>query len=729
MKRLYFLTLVLGAMILLGVPALSQTTTPACALNQPAPALPLHTSANQIVDANNRVFKLSGVAWYGSEGEDFTVGGLQLEPLDAIAHRIRCLGFNAVRLPWSNELYESNPVVPDYAVTANPQLKGLHAMAVFSRVVKALAAQGLLVILDNHNSNAEWCCGDDGNDLWYNSDYPESSWIADWKGMVSRFKDVPQVVAADLRNEPRIDATWGGSATTDWHAAAERGGAAVLGINPKLLIMVEGVSYSLDLTGVATLPIKLPITNKLVYSPHDYPFDHSNFTNEADLANQLQTEWGYIVSPGQTYTAPIWLGEFGNCHTAGLCVTDTTASSSGLWFASIRHYIQQTGISWSWWAINGTETTGAGRTFGSEETYGILNPYWNAPALPNEFNPIDNVADALQTIAQPTPVAGVAENKPLVAIASPVPGDTIASGSTLTATVNANLVAGSRDSITSVLLYADGKVVGAASGGQSPYTISWPNVSPGAHQLRAEAVTGKGLLARSETIALQATNYAVSRPSAKDSIGINFVSYAITPMAPTEIAGMVPQANWNQAGIANDGTLPGLTDARGAATSASVSWTSPNTYFTTIADTPGNNRMMAGYLDNSDTAPNTVSVTDLPNTFATYDVVVYFDGGNEASGGTPGPTRSSLYRLTSVDATGVHGCQAQGQEGNTVTGTDTGGVDFSGTFIRAANGSAGNYVLFLNCTGDNFQVAPVHGQSTNTEVRAPINGLQILAHP
>ena len=34
------------------------------------------------------------------------------------------MGFNSVRIPWSYELVETNPVVPDYALAANPALKG-----------------------------------------------------------------------------------------------------------------------------------------------------------------------------------------------------------------------------------------------------------------------------------------------------------------------------------------------------------------------------------------------------------------------------------------------------------------------------------------------------------------------------------------------------------------------------------------------------------------------------
>jgi hypothetical protein len=33
------------------------------------------------------------------------------------------------------------------------------------------------------------------------------------------------------------------------------------------------------------------------------------------------------------------------------------------------------------WAINGTQSTGSGRTYGAKETYGILNTFWNGSAL------------------------------------------------------------------------------------------------------------------------------------------------------------------------------------------------------------------------------------------------------------------------------------------------------------------------------------------------------------
>ncbi len=344
-----------------------------------APSLPLHTQGPYIVDSTGLRVRLNAVSWYGAESTDFVVGGLQLAPLTSVVSQIKSMGFNAVRLPWSNQLYESNPVVGTYALTQNPSLQGQTALAVFDQVVSALTDAGIMVILDNHTSSAEWCCGDDGNDLWYNSQYPETSWLSDWEGMVARYKSNPMVIGADLRNEPRISATWGGDASTDWHAAAERGGNAVLGANPNLLVFVEGVNYALDLSGAASAPVSLNTASHVVYEAHDYGFDNSGLTTYADYVNRITPLWGYLITGSSPQ--PLWVGEFGTCNTADACVSSTSSADNGQWFGFITTYLQAHSVDWSYWSINGTQSTGNGRTYGAAESYGILNTSWNGSAL------------------------------------------------------------------------------------------------------------------------------------------------------------------------------------------------------------------------------------------------------------------------------------------------------------------------------------------------------------
>ena len=339
-------------------------------------AFPLHTSGASIVDAAGKAVKLKLVNWYGAESPDYVAGGLKYQPVTTIINEIAAMGFNGVRLPWSNQMWQSNPVVSASVLTANPQFQGEHARIIFEQVVRDLANAGLMVVLDDHNSNAEWCCSSsDGNTLWYNSAYPQSAWLSDWKSVVTEFEGVPQVIGVDLRNEPRGAATWGGSSSTNWQAAAELGGDAVQSVDSKLLVFVEGTNYATDLADAASLPVRLNVADHVVYSAHDYGFD-TTVTSYNEWVSKIEPKWGYLVGK-----VPLWVGEFGTCNTSDDCVSSGSTADLGKWFAIFTRYLRYHNLNWSYWAVNGTKSDGAagqGISYGETETYGILNTRWDA---------------------------------------------------------------------------------------------------------------------------------------------------------------------------------------------------------------------------------------------------------------------------------------------------------------------------------------------------------------
>ncbi|KAH3757012.1 glycoside hydrolase family 5 protein [Pelomyxa schiedti] len=235
-------------------------------------------------------------------------------------------------------------------------------------------------------SDSDWCCSDsDQNGLWYNDRYSEQKWLSDWSSLVLRYKSQPYVIGVDLRNELRSSTiggkvtvpAWGTGATNDWARAATAGANTVLNVNPSLLIFVEGLNYALDLTKVATSPLTLSVPGRLIYSAHDYSWDH--VTNSYSIfSSELDEAWGFIMKSNESYTAPIWLGEFGTCHSSSDCVDDTTGQ--GRWFQMIRQYITENTLNWGYWAIDGTQSSGTGRTYDAEESYGVLNMQWSGPA-------------------------------------------------------------------------------------------------------------------------------------------------------------------------------------------------------------------------------------------------------------------------------------------------------------------------------------------------------------
>jgi aryl-phospho-beta-D-glucosidase BglC (GH1 family) len=336
-------------------------------------ALPLRTDGRFIVDANGRRVKLAAVNWYGASDVHHVVGGLDKAHRRTIVDNIRKLGFNAVRLPFSNAMLRESSVADEH-LAANPDLLGRRPLEVFDAVVSALTEKGLLVLLNNHTTTAKWCCGDDENALWFNDDFSTEQWLADWARLTVRYESNPYVVGADLRNEVRASTgggvpNWGLSDARDWRKASEEAGNRLLAINPSLLIIVEGLDYASHLTGAREHPVRLSVPRRLVYSTHSYSWFRDTRGNEYkdatydELERELTKQWGFASTAPEGPLAPVWVSEFG-----------TGPFDDEKWFTQFTAYLAKTDLDFAFWPLNvGPQSTG------STETWGLVTEDWQRP--------------------------------------------------------------------------------------------------------------------------------------------------------------------------------------------------------------------------------------------------------------------------------------------------------------------------------------------------------------
>jgi endoglucanase len=344
--------------------------------------LPLSTCGRWVVDRRGRRVKLASVNWYGASDVKHVVGGLDKVPLEGVVQTIRELGFNSVRLPFSNDMLRA-PAVPAEAVAANPALAGKTPLELFDATVSALTDAGLLVVLNNHSTHAMWCCNFDDDGLWWTAEHSEEDWIRDWEMIADRYGKNPRVVGADLRNEiriarpaggilPRIP-NWGGGGANDWLAAATRAGNRVLARAPGWLIIVEGLNSAEDLTQAGARPVVLNTPGKVVYSAHQYSFFRPGMPaipglggptyaamNAADFKTATTKQWGYLLEPGKPGTAPVWLGEFGD-----------SATSDPAWLTNLAGYLAETDADFAYWPLNGGP-----KASGESEPFGLLEDDW-----------------------------------------------------------------------------------------------------------------------------------------------------------------------------------------------------------------------------------------------------------------------------------------------------------------------------------------------------------------
>jgi endoglucanase len=388
-----------------------------------------HTSGRYILDQNNQPIRIQGINWYGLETRREVPGGLNLEDYRALLDLVRSRGFNTVRIPFSNEAIE-HPIIPTQISyrrrldSINSDLRGLNSLEILDQVIDYAGDIGLKVILDDHRSEA----GDDAeqNGLWYTSEYPEAAWINDWKLLANRYRGNSTVIGMDLRNEPHTvngqGACWACGGLNDWHLAAIRAGNAILAIEPRLLILVEGVDvYNNDyywwggnLQGVQSSPVQLSVPGRLVYSAHTY--GPSNFhqpwfnsgTTVADLQARAIRNWGYIPLNG---IAPVCIGEFGTSADASELL-DTRPGTEGQWFHAIIDFLARNPhIGWTIWALNGEDAKGL-----LDQNY-RLNPNDDArfqllARIQTPIPPLNSPPPANAPATQPTPQTQVARQPP-----------------------------------------------------------------------------------------------------------------------------------------------------------------------------------------------------------------------------------------------------------------------------------------------------------------------------
>ncbi len=337
--------------------ALSLIASPALPTLTAHPAMAasnyLHTSGNRIYDSSNQLVGLSGLNWFGFETSNAVVHGLWTRGLGSMLDQIKSLGYNVIRLPFSDAMLKAGVMPTSIDYNKNPELVGLDSLHVMDVVINEAGQRGIKIILDNHRSTMGG--GPESNGLWYTSDYPESTWLADWQMLANRYKANGAVIGADLRNEPHDPACWGcGNISIDWRLAAERAGNAVLAIQPNWLIIVEGVGtfngqstwWGGNLLGAQQYPIRLNVPGRLVYSPHEYPASvaYQSWFADPTYPNNMPAIWdkfwGYL---SKNNIAPIMVGEFGS---------RLQTTSDQQWFTAFTGYIKQNALNWTFWSLN-----------------------------------------------------------------------------------------------------------------------------------------------------------------------------------------------------------------------------------------------------------------------------------------------------------------------------------------------------------------------------------------
>lgn len=331
------------------------------------------TVTNSAIFQGGKKVSIKGVNWFGLETEVYCLHGLWSVSMKSILEFIQQNGFNAIRVPFSAEVALGLDKLKCKSIntSANPDLIDITPGRLLDKLVIECHKRGILIMPDMHRLVGTGQI----TELWYDNElgYTEAKVIEAWKILVKRYTKYDNVFGVDLKNEPHGKATWGaGVPETDWNKAAERIGDAILDINPKLLIVVEGVQtykgegtwWGGHLAGAKDVPVQLKVPNKLVYSPHVYGpsvFAQPYFS-EASFPNNMQTIWdnhfGFLE---KTKQGCILIGEWGGQMK--------TENKDDVWQNAVGEYFIRNNIDAFYWCINPN----------SDDTKGLLDDDWKTP--------------------------------------------------------------------------------------------------------------------------------------------------------------------------------------------------------------------------------------------------------------------------------------------------------------------------------------------------------------
>lgn len=291
---------------------------------------------------------LRGLNWFGLDTDALALHGpaQARRSIPDFLSQLKTLGFNALRVPLAPESIK--PGVPS-AAWANDGAADT-GREHFEALATAAKNAGVLMLWDVHtcaasvghlkNGPADPACGG----------YDESDWLADLRTLATLAKQyAPFVVGIDLFNEPY------GLTYERWRELAGQGGRAVLELNPRILVFMEGVGsqgyqgsqypfWGENLTGVASAPVDLP-ASRLVYSPHAYGPSVSDqaYFNTPAFPRNMPAIWdehfGYLWDAGHAVVP----GEFGGVYTG----------ADKIWQDAFVDYLKSKGAhSFFYWCLN-----------------------------------------------------------------------------------------------------------------------------------------------------------------------------------------------------------------------------------------------------------------------------------------------------------------------------------------------------------------------------------------
>ncbi|PNP76523.1 hypothetical protein FNYG_09942 [Fusarium nygamai] len=373
---------------------------------------PFKTEGRWIVNANGDKISLAGANWPG-HGEVMVPEGLQYQSIKDVLSDIKSIGMNAIRLTFATELVdqiyanngkdvdlktafeeglgkENGTIILQKMLKNNPSFTAQTTrLEVYDAIAAECLRQQIYIDLDNHISEAKWCCGGtDGNTWWGDTQFNVDNWVRGGKYMAAHSKKWPAKITQSLRNEPREptnnnalrDKSYNWS---DLYKYMRQGADAVHEADPNAIIVISGMNYDTYVTPLYSGEKLQPggeVFNrddfvgygkdKLVLEIHNY---ENSGTSCSSLRYNLYNKGFQAMNesdPNVAEVFPVMLTEFGQA------MNGADYNTANTYVSCLSKYLPEVKASWFIWVIVGRYYTRQGiQEF--DDSWGLKKADWS----------------------------------------------------------------------------------------------------------------------------------------------------------------------------------------------------------------------------------------------------------------------------------------------------------------------------------------------------------------
>lgn len=190
----------------------------------------------------------------------------------------------------------------------------------------------------------------------------------------------------------------------------QRGAEAVHAANPRVLVILSGLSFDNDLAFINSRPVNLSFTGKVAFEVHWYSFSNakewsSGNANQAcaRITASINRRAFYLLDKGW----PVILSEFGVDNSGG-------KTNDNRYYGCAAAAAADLDLDWALWALQGSYYLREG-VLDLDEVYGVLDRAWSKPRNATALRRV-------QGLQRPLRGPGLAEAAPYTVLFHPVSG-------------------------------------------------------------------------------------------------------------------------------------------------------------------------------------------------------------------------------------------------------------------------------------------------------------------